>query len=227
MTASTKNESAKSEKPAPKAAAKEAPKSAPKATEKPKAAPKEAPKTQPENAAPAAEGKAAPAAEAPKTDSERPAESGQPMNLGAIFSEMLFGSAGKDEDAENLAKNLSEGLRDAFASNLLPESFDLLPEGFAFFPVDESDFCDASCGTQELYPEDVFAAGVAEGLSRAQHPAYGLARQAPVALPPIQVVDETTASFGHLVELQKLHVAGILTDLEYEGKKADILRRIY
>jgi hypothetical protein len=238
MTTSAKTEVTKTEKTAPKATAKEAPKAAPKVAQKPAAQKPEAAKAPTESTAPAAEKVATPAPEAPA--SEAPTTPELPTTLGNIFAEMFLGApVGKpnvgesDESSTNddFANKFLGALLGDLAEGKLPEGVEFAPEGFVFdlFGSEANeDFCDGPCGVQEVSPDEVFAAGVAEGLNRANHPAYGFGRQqAPAPIVPIQVVDQTTASFGHLVELQKLHVAGILTDAEYEGKKYDILRRIY
>jgi hypothetical protein len=196
-------------------------------------------------AAPAAEKVSAPAAETPAAEkvsapaAEASSEPKMPMGLGDIFAEMFNAPAGETKAGKNDApytpEDFANGVLGAIFGDLaegkLPEGVEFAPESFVFDLFNSNDdalFCEGPCAEQEDPFEEVFAAGIAEGLNRANHPAYGFGRQkAPAPMAPIQIVDQTTASFGHLVELQKLHVAGILTDAEYEGKKQDILRRIY
>lgn len=235
MTTSAKTETAKTEKSASKATAKEASKAAPKAAQKPAA---QKPAAAQGTATPAAEKVPTPAPEAPATGNSGEPE--LPMKLGDIFADLFLGAAlgtpkvseGEESDTqESFESKFVNALLGDLAEGKLPEGVEFAPEGFIFdlFNSETDDsFCENTCGVQEVPFDEVFAAGVAEGLNRANHPAYGFGRQqAPAPIAPIQVVDQTTASFGHLVELQKLHVAGILTDDEYNGKKYDILRRIY
>lgn len=199
-----------------------------------KAAPKASTsKTAPKAAAPKAE---APKAESPKV--EAPAAPSEETKAASAPEEAAkeATSAEPTQEQQEDAANFGEELKSMFAQmfGVPADGLAFAPEGF-FLELDEETGC---CGgapeqsAEEVILDEVFSAGIAEGLARANHPAYGFGvpqAPAPVApsLDPIQVVDETTAAFAHLVDLKKLHTVGILTDAEYEGKKNDILRRIY
>jgi len=187
----------KQTKAAPKATKAESPKSAPKA-----AAPKvEAPEATEPVTAPAAEQTATQEPEANTTDSST-----------------------ESKESDEAQGDFIHGLQ-GFFNELFNKQFSFSSEEFDL----EEEFnaepgCCGALPLEEELNEAIFSAGVAEGLRRAVHPSYGIVSTAPA---PIQVVDQTTASFGHLVELQKLHQSGILTDAEYAEKKRDILRNIY
>lgn len=138
--------------------------------------------------------------------------------------------AKKEESGESDPLTLADVFAGLFEGVQLPEGVAFAPEGFVLDL--ETDEDTAECCGNFPTPDEVFDAGVAEGLLRANHPVFGIGIQKPAPAPapaplPIKVVDETTASFAHLVELEKLHRVGILTDEEYTAKKTDILRRIY
>lgn len=158
---------------------------------------------------------ATPAEESPVT--EAPTEATAAPEAPAS-TEGAFNESGESNILADILASLGLGRGD----------FLLSPIGFEFSD-DDSDNDDECCGGTPLTTEDVYAAGVQDGLRRASHPVFGIGITAPVleGSEVIEVVDETTQSFAHLIDLKKLHDAGILTDTEYEHKKADILKHIY
>lgn len=182
-----------------------------KGAKKDKAAPAPAPE---ETVAAAPEAPAA--TEAPAPEEEAPqAEASEAPSEAELRIEDLF----------DRVSSLFEGT--------VPAGFRFAPEGFAF-GLDGDEEGETGCCGAVPSPDEVFEAGVQAGLRRANHPVFGIGiASAPVpakpqvALTPINVVDDTTAAFAHLVDLKKLHEVGILTDAEFDAKKADILRHVY
>lgn len=140
-------------------------------------------------------------------------------------------------EAELRIEDLFERVSSLFDGKV-PAGFRLAPEGFACDFDGDDEFTEGETGCCGAAPtlEDAYEAGVQAGTRRASHPVFGIGIAAPVvpvpakpqvALTPINVVDDTTAAFAHLVDLKKLHEVGILTDDEFNAKKADILRHVY
>lgn len=164
-----------------------------------------------ETAAPVSEA-AAPTAEAPAPETEAP----------------------QKEDGPEVDPTIADVFTRLFG-DVAPRILKLAPEGFEFNFEVEDEAGEAGCCGAVPTPEQAYEAGLQEGLNRASHPVFGIGITAPAPAPlkpqidlsPINVVDDTTAAFAHLVDLKKLHEVGILTDAEFDSKKADILKRIY